>query len=67
MNGTHELKKKLDEMLEYTDLAQHTADLADRLNAQNRYIIYTFTEEDLEKITSEMQILFVYSKILQRP
>ncbi|XP_046976709.1 laminin subunit alpha [Vanessa cardui] len=36
MNDTHELKKKLNEMLEYTTFAQHTAAEAEKLNTNNR-------------------------------
>ncbi|KAM3968484.1 laminin subunit alpha [Aphomia sociella] len=36
VNGTRKLKNKLFDLLEYTDLAQHTADMADKLNAKNR-------------------------------
>lgn len=36
MNATQELKGKLDEMLEYIDLAQSTSDAAEKLNANNR-------------------------------
>ncbi|KAH9634640.1 hypothetical protein HF086_000612 [Spodoptera exigua] len=36
VNDTRDLKSKLDEMLQYTDLAQHTADTAEKLNAKNR-------------------------------
>ncbi|CAB3226438.1 unnamed protein product [Arctia plantaginis] len=37
VNETRELKTKLDEMLQYTDLAQHTADAAEQLTAKNRH------------------------------
>ncbi|XP_049703370.2 laminin subunit alpha [Helicoverpa armigera] len=36
VNDTRDLKTKLDEMLQYTDLAQHTATTAENLNAKNR-------------------------------
>ncbi|KAJ8738019.1 hypothetical protein PYW08_000614 [Mythimna loreyi] len=36
VNDTRDLKGKLDEMLQYTDLAQHTAGSAEQLNAKNR-------------------------------
>ncbi|XP_049885179.1 laminin subunit alpha [Pectinophora gossypiella] len=36
MNATQELKNKLEEMLDYIDLAQHKATDADRLNANNK-------------------------------
>ncbi|KAJ8736784.1 hypothetical protein PYW07_000055 [Mythimna separata] len=36
VNDTRDLKDKLDEMLQYTDLAQHTAATAEQLNAKNR-------------------------------
>ncbi|XP_060809379.1 laminin subunit alpha [Amyelois transitella] len=36
VNNTRDLKKKLDEMLEHTDLAQHTAEMAKRLNFKNK-------------------------------
>ncbi|XP_037870167.2 laminin subunit alpha [Bombyx mori] len=36
VNATRELKDKLDDMLEYTDLAQHTAHTAEELNTKNR-------------------------------
>ncbi|XP_032527888.2 laminin subunit alpha [Danaus plexippus] len=36
LNDTRKLKKKLDDMLEYTDLAQHTATEAEKLNEINK-------------------------------
>ncbi|KAL0902126.1 hypothetical protein ABMA27_000070 [Loxostege sticticalis] len=36
VNATHQLKEKLEDLLEFTDLAQHTAAAADKSNDRNR-------------------------------
>ncbi|XP_059055423.1 laminin subunit alpha [Achroia grisella] len=62
VNATHDFKNKLDNLLEYTDIAQHTADIADKLNIKNKHSKFG---ENVQKVTNlheaVMKNLIIYA------